>query len=123
MSPPGGPPAHPIDLCVLGPSGRMGRMLLDLVRERADVRVVAAVDRSGSEVIGREVHPGVVATDDLAAGLAAARVYIDFTAPAGTHIPAWQASPEVHASPSLQLVASGNAAYSHAPVLWLHTPD
>lgn len=73
-----------VDLCILGPSGRMGAMLIEQARERTDVRVVAAVDRAHSEVIGREVCPGVVATSDLAAGLAAAQVYIDFTTPEAT---------------------------------------
>jgi 4-hydroxy-tetrahydrodipicolinate reductase len=71
-------------LCILGPSGRMGAMLIEQARERTDVRVVAAVDRVHNEIIGREVCPGVVATGDMAAGLAAADVYIDFTTPEGT---------------------------------------
>ena len=70
-------------VCVLGPSGRMGRALID-AEGSADVTIVAAVDRPGSHVIGRDVARGVVATTDLAAALEKADVYIDFTTPEGT---------------------------------------
>jgi 4-hydroxy-tetrahydrodipicolinate reductase len=72
-----------IKLCVLGPSGRMGRTVMDLAATRDDVRVVSAVDHPASEFIGREVC-GVPITGDLGAGLAAADVYIDFTTPEAT---------------------------------------
>lgn len=75
-------------VCVLGPSGRMGHAVLDLCAARDDLRVVAAVDAPGSPVIGSEVCAGVVATDDLAAGLAGADVYIDFTTPVATRLAA-----------------------------------
>jgi 4-hydroxy-tetrahydrodipicolinate reductase len=78
-------------VCVLGPSGRMGREVLALCGARSNVRVVAAVDAPGSEIIGSEVCAGVVATADLAAGLARADVYIDFTTPAATRRAAEQA--------------------------------
>lgn len=71
-------------VCVLGPSGRMGRALIDASAGRTDVRIAAAVDRPDAPVLGTQVASGVVATSDLAAGLAAADVYIDFTAPAAT---------------------------------------
>lgn len=80
-----------VRLCVLGPSGRMGRAVIDTAAGRADVRVVAAVDRAEAPGLGAAVGspggagaPGVVATVDLAAGLLAADVYVDFTTPAGT---------------------------------------
>lgn len=73
-----------IDLCVLGPSGRMGRMVIELARQRDDMRVVAAVDHAGSRIIGEAMAPNVRATDDLDAGLAAAQVYIDFSTPDAT---------------------------------------
>jgi 4-hydroxy-tetrahydrodipicolinate reductase len=68
-------------VCVIGPHGRMGRAVLALARERADLRVVSAVARPGSAAEGVEVHPGVVATSDVDAALALADVYIDFTTP------------------------------------------
>lgn len=73
-----------IKLCVLGPSGRMGRMILELAQGRGDITVVSAVDRPGSEIVGTEACPGVIATADMHAGLAGADVYIDFSSPAGT---------------------------------------
>jgi 4-hydroxy-tetrahydrodipicolinate reductase len=71
-------------LCVLGPSGRMGRALLDAARGRDDVRVVAAIDRPDAGGLGATVSEGVVAGTDVDAGLAACDVYIDFTSPAAT---------------------------------------
>ena len=72
----------PPRVCVLGPSGRMGRAVIEAAG--ADITIAAAVDRPGAPVIGQEVAPGVIATDDLRAGLAACDVYVDFTTPAGT---------------------------------------
>ncbi len=57
-----------IDVCVLGPSGKMGRAVLDAAKPRQDVRIASTVD------IG----------EDMAAGLAKAQVYVDFTSPVGT---------------------------------------
>jgi 4-hydroxy-tetrahydrodipicolinate reductase len=77
---------HPMTarLCVLGPSGRMGRALLDAARGRDDVRVTAAIDRQDAGGVGATVSEGVVASTDVEAGLAACDVYIDFTSPAAT---------------------------------------
>ncbi len=61
----------------------MGRALIDASAGRADVRVVAAVDRPDAPGLGDKIGP-VIATSDAAAGLAAADVYIDFTSPAAT---------------------------------------
>jgi len=71
-------------VCVLGPSGRMGGAVLEAVRGRADLRITAAVDRAGAGGLGATVADGVVATSDLAAGLGACDVYIDFTEPVST---------------------------------------
>ena len=70
-------------VCVLGPSGRMGRAVIDAAAGRSDVRIVAAVDRAGAPGLG-ESAGGVVATADLAAGIAGCDVYVDFTTPAAT---------------------------------------
>jgi len=72
---------EPVRACVLGPSGRMGRAVLDAARGRSDLRIAAAVDRSDAGGLGVTVAEGVVAIADLEAGLAACDVYIDFTAP------------------------------------------
>ncbi len=71
-------------LCVLGPGGRMGAQVLALAAGDPAVEVVAAVDRPGAGIVGSEVAPGVIAGDDLGAGLARADVYIDFTSPGAT---------------------------------------
>jgi 4-hydroxy-tetrahydrodipicolinate reductase len=57
-----------IDICVLGPSGKMGRAVIDAAKARDDLRVASTVDLG----------------DDVAAGLAKAQVYVDFTAPQAT---------------------------------------
>jgi len=74
-------------VCVLGPSGRMGRAVIDAAAGRNDVAIAAAVDRQDAN-LGGEVAKGVVATSDLAAGFAASDVYIDFTTPASTRVAA-----------------------------------
>lgn len=63
----------------------MGRAVIDAAAGRQDVAIAAAVDRAGAPGLG-EVCAGtaVTATADLAAGLAACDVYVDFTSPAGT---------------------------------------
>jgi 4-hydroxy-tetrahydrodipicolinate reductase len=71
-------------VCVLGPSGKMGRALLEAAVGRDDVRVTAAIDRRDAPGLGTEVSPGVVATAELGAGLDACDVYIDFTSAAAT---------------------------------------
>ena len=71
-------------VCVLGPSGRMGRAVLEAAAARTDVRVSAAVDRAGAAGLGGEVAPGVRVSADLAAGLDACDVYVDFTSPDAT---------------------------------------
>lgn len=72
------------ELCVLGVSGRMGAQVLEQALAADGVSVVGAADRPGAAVIGTEVAPGVTCTDDLAAAMADASVYIDFTTIAAT---------------------------------------
>jgi 4-hydroxy-tetrahydrodipicolinate reductase len=72
------------DVLVLGPSGRMGRAILSTAAGRPEVTIKAAVDRPDAPGLGGEIAPGVIATTELAAALAACDVYIDFTTPAGT---------------------------------------
>lgn len=71
-------------VCVLGPSGRMGRAVIDAAAALRDLRVTAAVDRPEANSIGAQVVEGVLATADLGAGLDACDVYVDFTSPAAT---------------------------------------
>jgi len=69
---------------VLGPSGKMGQAVIGAAAGRKDVTITAAVDREGASVVGAQVAPGVTASADLAAGLAACDVYVDFTTPDAT---------------------------------------
>ena len=71
-------------ICVLGPSGRMGRALLEAAAGRDDLRITSAVDRLGASGLGAQVAGGIIATADVDAGLDACDVYIDFTSPAAT---------------------------------------
>jgi 4-hydroxy-tetrahydrodipicolinate reductase len=58
--------------------------VLEAARARDELRIAAAVDQPDAAGLGAQVADGVVATSDLAAGLGACDVYIDFTAPAST---------------------------------------
>lgn len=68
----------------------MGRMLLEAVADEPRCQLAAAIERAGSEQIGRSLGDlGLVGnetriTDDLHGALAASDVLIDFTRPEGT---------------------------------------
>jgi 4-hydroxy-tetrahydrodipicolinate reductase len=55
-------------VCVLGPSGKMGRAVIEAAKAREDLQVTSTVDLG----------------EDVAKGLASAQVYVDFTSPDGT---------------------------------------
>jgi len=69
-------------VAVLGPSGRMGRAVIDAAAGRADVEIAAAIDRADSPILGSTIASLVVTADRGA--LAACDVYVDFTAPVAT---------------------------------------
>lgn len=71
-------------VCVLGPSGKMGRAVIAAAQGREDVRIAAAIDRLGAPGLGERVADGVASTADVGAGLAACDVYVDFTSPEAT---------------------------------------
>jgi 4-hydroxy-tetrahydrodipicolinate reductase len=74
-----------IQVAVPGASGKMGRMVIDALAERAAVaRLSAALERPGHEALGRAAAPGVTITSDVPAAFGAADAYIDFTVPAAT---------------------------------------
>lgn len=79
-----------VPVTLAGCSGRMGRALLEAVAAASDMRLVAALDRSGSALIGRDagelIGPalGVAISDDVDAALEMSRVLIDFTRPEAT---------------------------------------
>jgi 4-hydroxy-tetrahydrodipicolinate reductase len=89
-----------VRVCVLGPSGRMGRAVIDTAVNRADWKLVAAVDRPDAPGLGAQVGgaAGLIASADLAAGLDACDVYIDFTSPAATRAAAEAAAVRVRAA-------------------------
>jgi 4-hydroxy-tetrahydrodipicolinate reductase len=80
----------PHRVAVAGASGRMGRMLVEAVRDSGDCALAGALDRTGGPSLGTDAAAflgapaGVAITDDLAAGIAGAQVLIDFTRPEGT---------------------------------------
>jgi 4-hydroxy-tetrahydrodipicolinate reductase len=78
-------------VCVLGPSGRMGRAVIDAAAGRDDVRISAAIDHMDAPGLGVAVVPGVVASSDLAAALDVSDVYVDFSTPASTRTTAMAA--------------------------------
>ncbi len=77
-------------ICVAGAAGRMGRMLLEAVSAEPRCQLAAALERQGSEQVGRSVSEfGLVGsaariTDDLVGALSVSDVLIDFTRPEGT---------------------------------------
>ena len=80
----------PIRIAVAGASGRMGRMLIEAIRESDDCVLAGALDVPASPGIGSDATAflgyasGVPITADLDCGLATADVLIDFTRPEGT---------------------------------------
>ncbi len=77
-------------LVVAGAGGRMGRTLIEMVLRSGDLRLAAALEASGSPLIGKDAgelvgHPcGVGIVSGLADGVAGADCLIDFTRPEGT---------------------------------------
>jgi 4-hydroxy-tetrahydrodipicolinate reductase len=78
-------------IVVTGASGRMGRMLIDLVLASEKARLVGCVERAGHEWIGQDIGAalgrgpvGVTVTDDPLEAFAKAQAVIDFTSPAAT---------------------------------------
>lgn len=81
-----------IKLIVLGPRGRVGKVLVDMILDDPDFELVGAVGRRGSDVIGHDVgdviisgrHIGVKIVDELEEIIDKGDVIIDFTGPEGT---------------------------------------
>jgi 4-hydroxy-tetrahydrodipicolinate reductase len=79
-----------VKIAVAGGAGRMGRTLVEAVLGDAELELAAVLERSGHPALGREVGElaglpcKLVLSADVAAGLAAADVLIDFTRPEGT---------------------------------------
>lgn len=75
----------PVKVALLGAAGRMGQAVLEAATSHADIKVMAALVRSGSEMVGWESH-GLPYSDDLAAALKGADVLLDFSLPSSTLI-------------------------------------
>ncbi len=80
-----------LSLLVVGAGGRMGRALIRAIAEMPGVKLGAALEREGSDVLGRDagtlagIDPaGVAITSDAAAAIASVDAIIDFTSPAAT---------------------------------------
>lgn len=76
---------------VTGASGRMGQMLIRLILDHPDLRLVGALDRPGHPWIGQDIGTamgaapaGVAVSDDAVGAIAQAQAVIDFTAPDAT---------------------------------------
>ena len=121
---------HRPGIVVTGASGRMGQMLVRLILARDDLRLVGALERSGSEWIGRDVAEamggapvGVIVTDDAVSAIARAQAVIDFTAPAATlaYAELTAQARAVHVIGTTGLddrdLAALSAAARHAPII------
>jgi len=80
-----------VPIIVCGAAGRMGRTLVQLVRQHPDATLHAAVEAADHPLLGRDVgevaglgNVGVRVTDDYARAVADDTVTLDFTTPAAT---------------------------------------
>ncbi|MEP3438981.1 MAG: 4-hydroxy-tetrahydrodipicolinate reductase [Hoeflea sp.] len=83
--------AESMGLIVVGAAGRMGQSLIRTVSEIDGVHLAGAIERPGSEALGRDAGElaglgpnGVVISDDALPVFAQAEGVLDFTAPAAT---------------------------------------
>ena len=77
-------------VAIAGASGRMGHMLIEVVRDAPDLQLAGALDVPGGLAVGNDaaaflgIASGVPIVSDLRAGLKDAQVLVDFTRPEGT---------------------------------------
>ena len=78
-------------IVVTGASGRMGQMLISMIRASDACHLVGAVERTGHDWIGQDIgramggaDAGVTVTDDALEAFVGAQAVIDFTSPAAT---------------------------------------
>lgn len=84
-------PTGSMGLIVVGAAGRMGQALIRTIAEVDGVHLAGAIERPGSEALGRDAGElsglgvnGVLITDDALPVFAQAEGVLDFTAPAAT---------------------------------------
>ncbi len=74
-----------LKIAIAGPSGRMGRMLIEAVLNHPQMQLTGALARAGHVLLGQEVgaflgkQTGVLVSDDIHAVLKGADCLIDFT--------------------------------------------
>ncbi len=79
-----------IRVAIVGASGRMGKMLIEVVLASPDMTLGAALDQAASPLMGLDagasmgLTTGVLLTSDVAAAMAHCDALIDFTRPEGT---------------------------------------
>lgn len=78
-----------IKIVIAGCGGRMGKVLLECVAQADDMVLHAALEHSGSALLGQDAGTlgglrGIPVTADIATALQGADVLIDFTRPEGT---------------------------------------
>ncbi len=78
-------------IAITGASGRMGQMLVKLVRDSDRAHLIGAVERAGHPWVGQDIgvamggqEVGVTVTDDPLEAFARAQAVIDFTTPEAT---------------------------------------
>jgi len=71
-----------INVALGGATGKMGRMVCDMIQNSDDMKLVGAMIAPFEKEFGKEIYPGVVAmgTDDLKKVIENADVYVDITA-------------------------------------------
>jgi len=84
-------PTGSMGLIVVGAAGRMGQSLIRTITEVEGVHLAGAIERPGSEALGRDAGElaglganGVLISDDALPAFAQAEGVLDFTAPAAT---------------------------------------
>ncbi len=82
---------QPLQIAVLGCSGRMGQMLIRAIDERDDTRLCGVTERPDHDWVGRDIGEamagaarGIKVNDDPIEVFAHAQAVLDFTAPAAT---------------------------------------
>jgi 4-hydroxy-tetrahydrodipicolinate reductase len=73
-----------IKIAIAGAAGRMGAALIAAISQRADMSLVGANERPGSDAIGKLAAPGVMISADAAEAARDADVWIDFSTPDAT---------------------------------------
>jgi 4-hydroxy-tetrahydrodipicolinate reductase len=82
---------EPVDIAVMGASGRMGRMLIDTIAASDAARLIAVTERPGHDWVGQDLGhamggeaTGVPVFDDPLDAIVKAQAVIDFTTPEAT---------------------------------------